>query len=114
MNDVTHRDDPTSHDVVEPHQHSRDEKQHSTHRNRPEVDLLPAIEEAHIFRLNFMLLGCILADTSDPAPISLRPGHRRKPVQKLEKEKEIEEQAKPRMERACSGSTAKERCYPAK
>ena len=102
MNDVTHGDDPSRHKMVEPHQEARNEKQHPAEHNHPEVNLLAAIKKSDILRLNSVGVRSVLLDTFDPTAIGAGPLHRYKPIQKLEKEKQIEKQAEPWMKQSSS------------
>src|SRR4051812_45463158 len=78
MNDVTHGDDPTRDEVVEPDQEAGSEKQHAAEHNQPVVDLLAAIEEADILRLNSVRVRRVLLNTFEPTAISASPFHRDK------------------------------------
>src|ERR1051325_2762248 len=99
--------------MVEPDQETRNQKQHSTKRNQPEVDLLAAIEEADILSLNPVGVRRVLLDPFDPTAIGAGPLHRHKPVQKLEKKKQIEKQAEPGMQQTSSRAATKQRRQPA-
>src|ERR1043166_3495735 len=99
--------------MIEPHQETGNEKQHAAQRNQPEVNFLAAIEEANILGFNSICMRGVLLDALDPAAIGAGPLHRYKPVQELEKEKQIEKQAEPGMKQTRSWSPTEQRRQPA-
>src|SRR5689334_9590017 len=69
MNDVTHGDEPTWYEMVEPHQQAGDEKQHAAKHNQPEVDLLATIKKADVLSLNSVAVSGVLPEAFDPTAI---------------------------------------------
>src|SRR6185369_6388326 len=102
VNHITDRDNPSSHDIVEPHQQPGNQKQYPAHRNGPEIKFLTGIEEPDVLRLEWVFISDVLPHSSHPASIGFDPCHRRKPVDELKQEKNFKQQSKPRMKRARS------------
>ena len=71
MHDITDRDDPARHDVIEPYQQSGNKKEHAAQHNGPEINFLAAVEETDVGRLNFVLIGGVLLDPLQPTPVSV-------------------------------------------
>ena len=114
MHDITDGDDPARHNLIEPHQQSSNDKENATQHNGPEIKFLAAVEKTDVGRLNFVLVCQVLLDAVQPTPVDVSPGHRRKPIEKLKEEKNIEEQTEPRVQEASHRSTAEDRSQKTK
>src|SRR6185503_7950057 len=113
MEYVTHSHDPARSYVVEPQKQTGDKKEHGTQRDKPEVKLLPAVEESDVFSFYFLLVRNVGSETPHPSSIRVGPTHWSKPIQELKKKHHVESQPKPRVQESRHRTTAKKRRQPA-
>src|SRR6185295_7600319 len=100
------------HHIGKPHQQSGDQEQYAAHDDGPEIKLLPAIEKSDVLGFDPFIIGSILANPLRPTSIRFSPCHRSHPIEELKKEKDLEQQTKPRMKKARSWATTEERRDP--
>src|SRR5262249_20245197 len=65
-----------------------------------------------IFGFAAFFVRGVLAHPPHPTPVRCCPRHRRKPIEELEKEEDLEQQTEPWMKQTRSWATAKEWCDP--
>src|SRR5881275_1814288 len=81
----------------EPHRNAGDENPDRADGDRPEVQLLPGVEEVHVLRLYRFGVRHELLHAPRPAAVVASPRHRHEPVEELEREEQHEAEAEPRM-----------------